>query len=83
MTWVSLLMAKMVKAPARMPVHIQASMPFHGGREGIDGTGVSHRPEANRRFASFVYYSYSRNRIKYTKTINRVSGTIFMAFSSG
>jgi hypothetical protein len=51
--------------------------------EGINGTGVSRRPEANQRFASFVYYSYRRNRKKYTETINHVSGTIFIAFSSG
>jgi hypothetical protein len=82
-TWVSLSMAEMVEAPARMPAHIWASTPSHGWREGIDGTGVSHRPEVNCRFASFVYYSYGRNRKKYPKTINRVSGTIFIAFSSG
>jgi hypothetical protein len=58
MTWVSLLMAEMVKAPAWMPVHIWASMSSHGGREGIDGTSVSLHPEANRRIASFVYHLY-------------------------
>jgi hypothetical protein len=77
------LTAEMVEAPAWMPAHIWASMPSCGGREGIDGTGVSRRPEANFRFASFVYYSYCRNRKKYTETINRASGTIFIAFSSG
>ncbi len=62
MTWVSLLMAETVKASARMPAHNQASMPSCGGKEGIDGTGVSPCPEANHRIASFVYYSYCRNR---------------------
>jgi hypothetical protein len=55
-------MTEMVEAPARMPAHIRASTPSCGGREGIDGIGVSRRPEANCRIASFVYYSYSRNR---------------------
>jgi hypothetical protein len=63
-TWVSLLTAETVKAPVRMPAHIWMSMPSHGGREGINGTGVSRHPEANRRFASFVYYSCHRNRKK-------------------
>jgi hypothetical protein len=81
--WVSLLMDEMVKAPARMPAHNWASMSSRGGREGIDGTGVSHRPEANCWIASFLYYSYHRNRKKYTKTINRANGTIFIAISSG
>ncbi len=79
-TWVRLLTAETVEAPAWMPAHIWASTPPHGEREGIDGTGVSRRPEANRRFASFVYYSYCRNRKKYTETINHVSGMIFIAF---
>jgi hypothetical protein len=57
-TWMSLSMAEMVKAPARMPVHIRASMPSRGGREGIDGTGVSRRLEAHRMWASFLYYSF-------------------------
>ncbi len=57
-TLVSLLMAETVEAPARMPVHIQASTPSRGGREGIDGTGVSHCPEAHRMWASFLYYSF-------------------------
>ncbi len=82
-TWVSLLTAEMVKAPARMPAHNWASMPSRGGSEGIDGTGVSHRPEANRRIVSFVYYSNHRNRKKYTKTINHASGTIFISFQAG
>jgi hypothetical protein len=45
---------EMVEVPARMPAHSGASTPSCGGREGI-GTGVSHRPEANRRIASFLY----------------------------
>jgi hypothetical protein len=52
MTWVCLLTAEMVKAPVRMPAHIWAPPPSRGGREGIDGTGVSRRPEANHRIAS-------------------------------
>ena len=50
---------EMVEEPARMPAHSGASTPSRGGREGI-GTGVSRRPEANRRIASFLYYSYRR-----------------------
>jgi hypothetical protein len=65
-----------------MPAHNQASTPSHGEREGINGTGVSNHPEANRRNASFVYDSYHRNRKKYTKTIYRASRTILIAFSS-
>ena len=49
-----------VEVPAQMAAQGGASMPSHGGREGIVGTGVSRRPEANRRIASFVYYSYCR-----------------------
>ncbi len=63
-TWLSLLTAEMVEAPARMPAYNWASMQSHGGREGIDGSGVSHCPEASRRNASFVYYSYCRDRKK-------------------
>ncbi len=82
-TWVSLLTAEMVEVPVRMPVHNQASTSSCGGREGINGTGVSHYPEANHRIASFVYYSYGRNRKICTKTINCASGTIFIAFQAG
>ncbi len=46
----SRLTGEMVEVPARMPAHIRASTPSRGGREGI-GTGVSRRPEANRRIA--------------------------------
>ncbi len=81
-TWVSLSTAETVEAPVQMSAHIRASAPSHGGREGINGTGVSRCPEANRRIASFVYYSYCRNRKKYTKTINCTNGTIFIAISS-
>jgi hypothetical protein len=62
MTWVSLLMTEKVEAPAQMPAHNWMSMPSCGGREGISVSGVSHRPEANCRNASFMYYSYRRNR---------------------
>jgi hypothetical protein len=55
----SVSMGEMVEVPARMPAHSRASTPSRGGREGI-GTGVSRRPEANRRIASFLYYSYLR-----------------------
>ena len=51
---------EMVEAPARMPAQGGASTPSRGGREGTVGTGVRRRPEANRRIASFVYYSYRR-----------------------
>ncbi len=82
-TWVSLSMAERVKVAVWMPARNRASMPSCGGREGIDGTGMSCRPEANCRIASFVYYSYSRNGKKYTKTINRASGTILITFQAG
>jgi hypothetical protein len=62
MTWVSLPMAETVKVPARMAAHIWASMPSHFGREGIDGTGMSRRPEANRMIASWLYYIYCRKK---------------------
>jgi hypothetical protein len=58
MTWVSLLTAEMVEAPERMPAHIWASTPSRGGREGIDGTGVSRCPEAHHMWASFLYYFF-------------------------
>jgi hypothetical protein len=51
-------MAETVEAPARMPAHIQASKPSRGGREGINGTGASRRPEAHCTWASFLYYSF-------------------------
>ncbi len=57
-TWVSLSMAETVEAPVRMPAHVWASTPSRGGREGINGTGVSHCPEAHRMWASILYYSF-------------------------
>ena len=75
-----------VEAPARMPAQGGASTPSRGGREGIVGTGVSRRPEANRRIASCVYYSYRRKRKKYTKTINRCdvrAGRFLSLFQAG
>jgi hypothetical protein len=51
-----------VEAPAQMPAQGGAVTPSRGGREGIDGSGVSRHPEANRRNASFVYYSSRRKR---------------------
>jgi hypothetical protein len=58
MTWVSLSTAETVEVPARMPAHIRASTPSRGGREGINWTGVSRRPEAHHMWASFLYYSF-------------------------
>ncbi len=52
-----------VEAPARMPEHSGASLPSRGGREGIDGTGMSRRPETTRRIASFLYYSLIEEEI--------------------
>jgi hypothetical protein len=51
-------MALMVVPSARMPAQVGAATPSKGGREGIVWTGVSRCPEANRRDASFLYYSY-------------------------
>jgi hypothetical protein len=59
----SVSMEETVKAPARMPAHSGASPPSRGGREGIDGTGVSRRPETTRRIASFLYYSLVEEEI--------------------
>ncbi len=81
-TWVSQSMAETVKVPTRMPAHIWASTPSHGGREGINGTGVSHRPEAHRMWVSFLYYSFVDEVIIYI-TINRNVRDDFIAFSSG
>jgi hypothetical protein len=50
-----MMVVETVKVLARMPAHNRAAMPSHGGREGIDGSGMSHRPEANHRDAAFVY----------------------------
>jgi hypothetical protein len=42
------LMALMVVSSTRMPAQDGMAMPSKGRREGIVGTGVSRRPEANR-----------------------------------
>ena len=82
-TWVSLLTAEMVEAPMGMPVHNRASMPSRGGRESIDGTGMSHHPEANCRNASFVNYSYNRCRKNTPKPSTAQAGQIFLLFQVG
>ena len=61
-TLFSLSSGETVEAPARMPAQGRAATPSRGGREGIDGSGVSRHPEANCRNASFVYYSSCRKR---------------------
>ncbi len=73
---------EMVEVPARMPAHIGASTPSHGGREGI-GTGVSRRPEANRRIASFLYYSYRRKGNSTSKPSTATCGTILSLCQAG
>ncbi len=73
---------EMVEVPARMPVHIRASTPSCGGREGI-GTGVSRRPEANHRIASFLYYSYRRKGNSTSKPSPATCGTILSLFQAG
>jgi hypothetical protein len=82
-TWVSLLTAKTVKAPACMPVHNWASTPSCGGREGIDGSSMSRCLEANCRNASFVYYSYCRNRKKTLKPSTAQAGQFLSLFQAG
>ncbi len=82
-TWVSLSAAKTVEVSVWMPVHIWASMPSCGGREGINGMGVSHCPEANRSIASFVYYSNRRNRKKIHRNHQLRKRDNFYRFSSG
>ncbi len=59
-TLLRVALVETVEEPARMPAHGGATTPSRGGREGIDGSGVSRRPEENRRNASFVYYSSRR-----------------------
>ncbi len=59
-TLAMMLAGETVEAPTRMPANDGVTTPSLGGREGIVGTGVSCRPEANRRIASFLYYSYCR-----------------------
>jgi hypothetical protein len=56
------LVVEMVKAPARMPAHNAAATSSCGEREDIDGSGMSHRPEANHRNASFMYYFYRKGK---------------------
>jgi len=73
---------EMVEEPARMPAHSGASTPSRGGREGI-GTGVSRRPEANRRIASFLYYSYRRKGNSTIKPSTATCGTILSFFQAG
>ncbi len=73
---------EMVEVPARMPAHGRASTPSRGGREGI-GTGVSRRPEANRRIASFLYYSYRRKGNSTVKLSTATCGTILSLFQAG
>ena len=75
-----------VEAPARMPAQGGATTPSLGGREGINGSGMSRRPETNRRNASFVYYSSCRKEIIHLinhQPLRRACGMIFIAFSSG
>jgi hypothetical protein len=48
---------------AWMPAQDGTATPSKGGREGIVGTGMSRRPEANWRNASFLYYSFAEKRI--------------------
>ena len=62
MTLFGLSLGETIEAPARMPAQGGVATPSRGGREGIDGSGVSRRPEANCRNASFVYYSSRRKR---------------------
>jgi hypothetical protein len=73
---------EMVKVPAQMPAHSRASTPSRGGREGI-GTGVSHRPEANRRIASFLYYSYRRKGNNTIKSSTAQGGRILSLYQAG
>ncbi len=73
---------EMVKVPARMPAHGRALTPSCGGREGI-GTGVSRCPEANRRIASFLYYSYRRKGNSTIKPSTATCGTIILLFQAG
>jgi hypothetical protein len=73
---------EMVDVPAWMPAHSGASTPSRGGREGI-GTGVSRRPEANRRIASFLYYSYRRKGNSTIKPSPATCGMILSLFQAG
>ncbi len=73
---------EMVEVPARMLAHSGASTPSRGGREGI-GTGVSRRPEANRRIASFLYYSYCRKGNNTIKPSIAQGGRFLLLFQAG
>jgi hypothetical protein len=72
---------EMVEVPARMPAHSRASTPYRGGREGI-GTGVSRRPEANCRIASFLYYSYRRKGNNTIKPSTAQAGRFLLLFQA-
>jgi hypothetical protein len=76
------LTGEMVEEPARMPAHCGASTPSRGGREGI-GTGVSHRPEANCRIASFLYYSFCRKGNNTIKPSTVQAGQFLSLFQAG
>jgi hypothetical protein len=52
------LMALMVVPSARMPEQDGTATPSKDGREGIVGTGVSHRLEAHHRWVTFLHYSF-------------------------
>ncbi len=73
---------EMVEVLARMPAHSGASTPSCGGREGI-GTSVSHRPEANHRIASFLYYSYRRKGNNTIKPSTAQAGQFLSLFQAG
>ncbi len=73
---------EMVEESARMPAHSGASTPSRGGREGI-GTGVSRRPEANRRIASFLYYSFCRKGNNTIKPSTAQAGRYLSLFQAG
>ena len=73
---------EMVEVPARMPAHSGASTPSCGGREGIR-TGMSRRPEANRRIASFLYYSYRRKGNNTIKPSTAQAGRFLLLFQAG
>ncbi len=73
------LTGEMGEVPAWMPAHSRASTPSHGGREGI-GIGVSRRPEANHRIASFLYYSYRRKRNNTIKPSTTTAGQFYRFF---
>jgi hypothetical protein len=73
---------EMAEVPAQMPAHSRASTPSRGGREGI-GTSMSRRPEANRRIASFLYYSYRRKGNNIIKPSTAQAGQFLSLFQAG